>query len=74
MLPLQESFHRGNSLVVLPSFNVAVTQLGTWDAVFFTASTVNGIAVLMAIFILRPMLLRALERDVRIDVARAASR
>jgi len=74
VLPLQESFHRGNSLAVLPSFNVAVTQVGTRESVFLTAATVNGIAVLMAIFILRPMLLRALERDVQIDVARAASR
>ncbi|MNW20956.1 hypothetical protein D3C71_2216050 [compost metagenome] len=34
---------------------MAVASTGSWQAVFFFAAAVNGIAALLAIFVLKPM-------------------
>ncbi|MBK3775772.1 oxalate/formate MFS antiporter [Azospirillum sp. YIM DDC1] len=46
---------KGTASLVVPFANVAVASTGSWQAVFFFAAAVNGIAALLAIFVLKPM-------------------
>ncbi|WP_448208630.1 oxalate/formate MFS antiporter [Azospirillum sp. sgz302134] len=46
---------KGTASLVVPFANIAVASTGSWQAVFFFASAVNGIAALLAIFVLKPM-------------------
>jgi OFA family oxalate/formate antiporter-like MFS transporter len=66
---------KGTASLVVPLANVAVTQFGSWDAVFVAAAAVNGIAALMALFILRPIRLRTLAQakaDVELTASKAS--
>ncbi|MGQ9366825.1 oxalate/formate MFS antiporter [Azospirillum sp. ST 5-10] len=46
---------KGTASLVVPFANVAVSATGSWQAVFVFAAAVNGIAALMAVFVLKPM-------------------
>jgi OFA family oxalate/formate antiporter-like MFS transporter len=54
---------KGTAALVVPFANLAVTQLGTWDAVFIAAAFVNAVAAIMALTVLKPMRLRMLEQS-----------
>jgi MFS transporter, OFA family, oxalate/formate antiporter len=53
---------KGTASLVIPLANVAVMQFGNWNAVFVAAATVNAIAALLAIFLLKPMRMRMLQQ------------
>ena len=46
---------KGTASLVVPLANVIVASSGSWQTVFFFAAAVNGIAALLAIFVLKPM-------------------
>ena len=46
---------KGTASLVVPFANVIVASSGSWQTVFFFAAAVNGIAALLAIFVLKPM-------------------
>jgi len=54
---------KGTAALVVPFANLAVTQFGTWDAVFIAAAFVNAVAAIMALTVLKPMRLRTLEQS-----------
>jgi MFS transporter, OFA family, oxalate/formate antiporter len=54
---------KGTAALVIPFANLAVTQFGTWDAVFIAAAFVNAVAAIMALTMLKPMRLRMLEQS-----------
>jgi OFA family oxalate/formate antiporter-like MFS transporter len=64
---------KGTASFVIPLANVAVMQFGDWDEVFVAAATVNAIAALMAIFVLKPMRLRMLEQQANVQVLEEAN-
>ena len=53
---------KGTASLVVPFANVAVASTGSWQAVFFFAAAVNGIAALLAIFVLKPMRARQITQ------------
>ncbi|AWJ89963.1 oxalate/formate MFS antiporter [Azospirillum baldaniorum] len=54
---------KGTASLVVPFANVAVASTGSWQAVFFFAAAVNGIAALLAIFVLKPMRARQINES-----------
>ena len=46
---------KGTAALVVPLANVMVASTGSWQTVFFFAAAVNGIAALLALFVLKPM-------------------
>jgi Nitrate/nitrite transporter len=46
---------KGTASLVVPFANIIVASSGSWQTVFFFAAAVNGIAALLAIFVLKPM-------------------
>ncbi|MBK3799324.1 oxalate/formate MFS antiporter [Azospirillum brasilense] len=54
---------KGTASLVVPFANVAVASTGSWQAVFFFAAAVNGIAALLAIFVLKPMRARQITES-----------
>jgi OFA family oxalate/formate antiporter-like MFS transporter len=54
---------KGTAALVVPFANLAVTQFGTWDAVFIAAAFVNAVAAIMALTVLKPMRMRTLEQS-----------
>ena len=64
---------KGTASLVIPLANVAVMQFGAWDEVFVAAATVNAIAALMAIFVLKPMRLRMLEQQANVQMLEEAN-
>ena len=54
---------KGTAALVVPFANLAVTQFGSWDAVFIAAAFVNAVAAIMALTMLKPMRLRMLEQS-----------
>jgi MFS transporter, OFA family, oxalate/formate antiporter len=54
---------KGTAALVVPFANLAVTQFGTWDAVFIAAAFVNAVAAIMALTVLKPMRLRTLDQS-----------
>jgi OFA family oxalate/formate antiporter-like MFS transporter len=46
---------KGTASLLVPLANVLVTATGSWHAVFMTAATMNIVAALLALFMLKPM-------------------
>jgi MFS transporter, OFA family, oxalate/formate antiporter len=46
---------KGTAALLVPLANVLVAAQGSWHGVFMTAMTLNFLAALMAIFVLKPM-------------------
>jgi len=59
---------KGTAALVVPFANLAVTQFGTWDAVFIAAAFVNAVAAIMALTVLKPMRMRTLEQSAPRDL------
>ena len=53
---------KGASAFLVPLANVLKTQTGGWEAVFLVAAATNGVVVLLALFVLRPMRLNQIRR------------
>jgi len=60
---------KGTAALVVPVANLAVTQFGNWDAVFLAAAFVNAVAAIMALTVLKPMRLRALQQATVLEPA-----
>ncbi len=46
---------KGTASLVVPFANIMVASTGSWQSVFFFAAAVNGIAALLALFVLKPL-------------------
>ena len=59
---------KGTAALLVPLSSVLTAMTGNWHAVFIVASVMNGVAALMAWFVLRPMRKRQIEdgRDERV--------
>jgi OFA family oxalate/formate antiporter-like MFS transporter len=53
---------KGTASLLVPLANVLTSATGSWHAVFYVAAILNIIAAVMALAVLRPMRLRAMER------------
>lgn len=53
---------KGTASMVVPLASLVVAATGSWEAVFYIASALNGIAALMAWFVLRPMRKAQMEK------------
>jgi MFS transporter, OFA family, oxalate/formate antiporter len=51
---------KGTAALLVPLANVLTTATGSWHAVFNVAAILNIVAALMALFVLKPMRLRAI--------------
>jgi OFA family oxalate/formate antiporter-like MFS transporter len=60
---------KGTASLLVPLSSVLVAATGSWHAVFMTAATLNIVAALMAIFILKPMRSRYTNRSAIIDAS-----
>jgi OFA family oxalate/formate antiporter-like MFS transporter len=66
---------KGTAALLVPLANVLVAAKGNWHAVFVTAATLNIIAALLAILVLKPMRSSYTSRPTTIDAgARLATR
>jgi OFA family oxalate/formate antiporter-like MFS transporter len=54
---------KGTASLVVPLANVLTGATGSWHAVFYVAAILNIIAACMALFLLKPMRIRAMARD-----------
>src|SRR5215467_1013238 len=54
---------KGTASVLVPLANVLTTATGSWHAVFYVAATLNVVAAIMALFVLKPMRIRTLARS-----------
>ena len=52
---------KGTASLLVPLANVLTTATGSWHAVFNAAAILNIVAALMALFVLKPMRLRAIS-------------
>lgn len=64
---------KGTAALVVPFGNMIVASTGSWQAVFFFASAVNGIAAILALFVLKPMRARQMAVDTREPVGKLAT-
>lgn len=62
---------KGTAALVVPVANIIVASTGSWQTVFFFAAAVNGIAALLAIFVLKP--LRAKQMNATIPAPKLAA-
>ncbi|HVI64111.1 MAG TPA: oxalate/formate MFS antiporter [Bradyrhizobium sp.] len=53
---------KGTASLLVPLANVLTSATGSWHAVFYVAAILNIIAAVMALVVLRPMRLRAVEK------------
>jgi OFA family oxalate/formate antiporter-like MFS transporter len=53
---------KGTAALLVPFANVLTTATGSWTAVFVVAALLNIVAALLAIFVLRPMRVRAMAQ------------
>jgi OFA family oxalate/formate antiporter-like MFS transporter len=53
---------KGTASLLVPLANVLTTATGSWHAVFYVAATLNIIAAVMALAVLRPMRRRIMEQ------------
>jgi MFS transporter, OFA family, oxalate/formate antiporter len=53
---------KGTASLLVPLANVLTSATGSWHAVFYVAAILNIIAAVMALAVLRPMRLRAMEK------------
>ena len=51
---------KGTAALLVPLANVLTNATGSWHAVFYLAAVANIAAALMAMFVLKPMRMRAL--------------
>jgi OFA family oxalate/formate antiporter-like MFS transporter len=54
---------KGTASLLVPLSSTLTAMTGSWHAVFITASVMNGVAALMAWFVLRPMRKKLMEKD-----------
>jgi OFA family oxalate/formate antiporter-like MFS transporter len=54
---------KGTASLLVPLSSVLATATGSWHAVFIVASVMNGVAALMAWYVLRPMRKAHIERS-----------
>ncbi|MEP7056940.1 MAG: oxalate/formate MFS antiporter [Caldimonas sp.] len=54
---------KGTASLLVPLSSVLAASTGSWHAVFIVASVMNGVAALMAWFVLRPMRRAQMERS-----------
>ena len=53
---------KGTAALLVPLANVLTNATGSWHAVFYVAATLNIIAAVMALAVLKPMRVRAIAR------------
>src|SRR5436305_15243403 len=53
---------KGTASLLVPVANVLTMSTGSWRAVFYAAAIFNIVAALMALFVLKPMRRRTIER------------
>jgi len=53
---------KGTAALLVPMGNVLTTWTGSWTAVFVIAAILNIIAAVMAIVVLRPIRIRAMQQ------------
>jgi len=53
---------KGTAALLVPLGNVLTTWTGSWTAVFVIAAILNIIAAVMAIVVLRPIRVRAMQQ------------
>src|SRR5690348_6302197 len=53
---------KGTASLLVPLANVLTSATGSWHAVFYVAAILNIVAAVMALAVLRPMRLRAMEQ------------
>jgi len=53
---------KGTAALLVPLANVLTTATGSWHAVFYVAAILNIIAAVMALVVLKPMRIRAVNR------------
>ncbi len=54
---------KGTAALLVPLANVLTTATGSWHAVFYVAAILNLIAAVMALFVLKPMRVKAMARS-----------
>ena len=54
---------KGTASLLVPLANVLTSATGSWHAVFYVAAILNIIAAVMALVVLRPMRVRAMQRS-----------
>jgi OFA family oxalate/formate antiporter-like MFS transporter len=60
---LRHALHgEGTASLLVPLANVLTNATGSWHAVFYVAATLNVIAAVMALAVLKPMRVRAIAR------------
>jgi MFS transporter, OFA family, oxalate/formate antiporter len=60
---------KGTAALLVPLSSVLVAATGSWHAVFMTAATLNIVAALMAIFILKPMRSAYINRTTTVEAS-----
>src|SRR5207344_2328982 len=53
---------KGTAALLVPLANVLTTATGSWHAVFYVAAILNIVAAVMALVVLKPMRIRAVNR------------
>ena len=64
---------KGTASLLVPLANVMVAAKGNWHAVFITAATLNILAALMAIVVLKPMRGAYTNRTATVGAAKLAT-
>jgi len=54
---------KGTASLLVPVANVLTNATGSWHAVFYVAASLNVVAAVMALFVLKPMRIRTLARS-----------
>jgi len=54
---------KGTASLLVPLANLLTTATGSWHAVFYVAASLNIVAAVMALFVLKPMRIRTLARS-----------
>jgi OFA family oxalate/formate antiporter-like MFS transporter len=53
---------KGTAALLVPLANVLTTATGSWHAVFYVAAILNIVAAVMALFVLKPMRIKAMAK------------
>jgi OFA family oxalate/formate antiporter-like MFS transporter len=54
---------KGTAALLVPLANVLTTATGSWHAVFYVAATLNIVAAVMALAVLKPMRIKAMAKN-----------
>ena len=54
---------KGTAALLIPFANVLTNATGSWQAVFYVAAILNIVAAVMALFVLKPMRIRAMAQN-----------